>query len=246
MNFRNTGHGLKGLDNGDETSKRRRAGQRRIVRSTQDASTDSGKKNAAPKIPNILPGERLSDFSARVDQALPVAGLAKRGKKVEGIRDHRITKHERRLKRLQEEWRKEDKRLREKAEEQRELAEEVEAEERDLWDDRTGDLPARKGKKGKRKRIPGELVNGKDDNDDPWAVLQEREKPIALHDVVQAPPVFNVLPKEKFKIKSGARADVTNVPNKAGSLKRREDLGETRKDIIARYRQIMSEKRENA
>ena len=243
MNFRNTGHGPNGLDNGDETSKRRKAGQRKIVTSTQDISTDSRNKDAAPKIPNILPGERLSDFSARVDQALPVTGLAKKGKKVDGIRDHRITKHERRLKRLQEEWRKEDKRLREKVEEQRELAEEAEAEERDLWDDRTGDVPATKGKKGKRKRILSELMNEKNDDDDPWAVLQDREKPIALHDVVQAPPVFNVLPKERFKIKGGARVDVANVPNKAGSLKRREDLGQTRNDIIERYRQMMSEKR---
>ena len=67
-----------------------------------------------------------------------------------------------------------------------------------------------------------------------------------MHDVVQAPPVFSVLPKERFKIKSGARVDVANVPNKAGSLKRREDLGGARKGVIARYRQMMSEKRANA
>jgi hypothetical protein len=85
-------------------------------------------------------------------------------------------------------------------------------------------------------------MNRKDDADDPWAILQEREKPIALHDVVQEPPVFNVLPKERFKIKGGAKVNVANVPNKSGSLKRREDLGEMRNDIIARYRQIMSEK----
>ena len=246
MNFRDTGHGSNGLDDGNETSKRRKAGRRKITMSTQDTSTDLGNKDAVTKAPNILPGEKLSDFSVRVDQALPVTGLATKGKRVDGIRDHRITKHERRLRRMQEAWRKEDKRLREKMQEQHELAEEADAEERDLWDDRTEDVLASKGRKGKRKRIPGELVNRKDDADDPWAVLQEREKPIALHDVVQAPPVFSVLPKERFKIKSGAKVDVANVPNKAGSLKRREDLGGARKGVIARYRQMMSEKRANA
>jgi len=241
MKFRDTGRGPKGLDNGDKTSKTRKADLRKIITSTQNINSDSGNKDAAPKIPKILPGERLSDFSARVDQALPVAGLVKKGKKIDGIRDHRITKHERRLRRIQEEWRKEDKQLREKEEEERELAEEAEAEERDLWDDRTGDLPARKGKTGKGKRILNGGTNGKY-NDDPWAVLKEREKPIALHDVVQAPPKFDVLPKERFKIKGGARVHVANVPSKAGSLKRREDLAETRNDIIVRYRRMMSEK----
>lgn len=246
MNFRDTGHGPNGLDNRDDTNKRRKAGQRKSTTSTRDTNPEFRNKDAAPRTPKIRPGEKLSDFSTRVDQALPVSGLAKKGKKVDGIRDHRITKHEQRLRRMQEAWRKEDKRLREQREEQRELVEEAEAEERDLWEDRIEDVPATKGRKGKRKRILGELLNRKDDADDPWAILQEREKPIALHDVVQAPPVFKVLPKKRFKIKGGARVDVANVPNKAGSLKRREDLGGMRNDIIAKYRQIMSEKRGSA
>jgi hypothetical protein len=45
-----------------------------------------------------------------------------------------------------------------------------------------------------------------------------------------------VIPREKFKVKNGARADVADVPNAAGSLARREELGAERKNIIEAYR----------
>ena len=174
-----------------------------------------------------------------MDRALPVAGLATKGKKVEGIPDHRVTKHERRLKRIQENWRKEDARLKAKAEEERELAEEEEAEERELWEDRNREVLARKGKKMKRKLVVGEVA---DDNDDPWAVLKTKDKPRALTDVAPAPPTFKSLPREKFKIRNGAKIDVADVPTKAGSLRRREELAETRKDVIARYRKMVNQR----
>jgi len=78
-------------------------------------------------------------------------------------------------------------------------------------------------------------------DDDPWEALKTtREKPRGLHDVAQAPPEFKILPKEKFKVRNGAVAQVADVPNKAGSLKRREELGEARRSIIERYRQMMN------
>ena len=90
-------------------------------------------------------------------------------------------------------------------------------------------------KKGKKKDYK---------DDDPWAELHaKRDKPKGLHDVAEAPPSFKSLPREKFKIRNGAKADVVDVPNAAGSLKRREELSETRRDVIARYREMMGAKR---
>ena len=81
-----------------------------------------------------------------------------------------------------------------------------------------------------------------EDEDDPWAVLKsKREAPKGLHDVVQAPPSMNVVPKEKFKVRNGAKVSVANVPGASGmkSLKQREELSEARKEVIERYRAMM-------
>ena len=67
---------------------------------------------------------------------------------------------------------------------------------------------------------------------------QRREAPKGLHDVVQAPPKFGRLPKVLFK---GAK--VGDVPKAAGSLRRREELGETRAEIIKSYRSMMAQNR---
>jgi hypothetical protein len=239
MSFRRKGHGTKGLDNGEAQTKKRGAKPSSGPASHQQP--DAGK----PAVPKILPGERISDFAARVDRALPISGLATKGKKINGISDHRVTKHERKLKRLQENWRKEDVRLRAKAEEERELAEEQDAEERELWEERNKEVLTRKGKKVKRKRLAGEVVgdNGDGEDDDPWAVLKDKDKPRGLMDVVQAPPTFKSVPKEKFKVRDGARVEVADVPNAAGSLRRREELGSARKEVIARYRDLMATKK---
>ena len=234
MNFRKTGHGMSGLDNGKSTVTKSKS------KGPSNTDATSNPNDEAPQVPAILPGESISDFSARVDRTLPVTGLTTRGKKIEVIPDHRVTKHERRLKRMQENWRKEDARLKAKAEEERELAEEEVAEERELWEERTREVLARKGKKMKRKLVVGEVP---DDDDDPWAILKKKDKPRALTDVVQAPPTFKSLPREKFKIRDGAKVDVADVPIKAGSLRRREELAETRKDVIARYRQMMNQRK---
>lgn len=235
MQFRSTGKGPKGLDNGDVRNKSKK---RKLDQDTQKKPSE----NTVPPILKIMPGERMSDFAARVDQALPISGLARKGKTVEGVKE-RMTKHEKKLRKLQAEWRKEEARIREKEEEERELVEEEQDELEAMWEDKTSEIPV-KGKKGKRRKLVGEQG---DDDRDPWEVLKaNREQPKGLHDVVQEPPQFTRIPKEKFKVKNGARVQVSEVPNAAGSLRRREELGETRKSIIESYRKLMDEKRNNS
>jgi hypothetical protein len=228
----------RGLDNGDTPkTKKRKLGSDAPAPSKP---TKVVAKDVPAPTPKIMPGERLSDFHQRVNQALPVSGLARKGKKVEGVKE-KLTKHNKKLAKLQKGWREEEARLREKEEEARELAEEEQDEQDLLWEDKTAVLPGKKGKKGKRRKVVGE----EDDSDgDPWEKLEaSREQRKGLHDVVQAPPVFTVKPREKFKVRNGARAEVGDVPNSAGSLRRREELGEERRSVIEQYRALMEGKR---
>jgi hypothetical protein len=120
-----------------------------------------------------------------------------------------------------------------------------------MWEDKTADLPqssstGKKGKKGKnkgkRKLVAGEVD---DREEDPWEALRKkREQRKGLHDVVQEPPTFDRVPREIFKVKNGAKVNVGNVPNAAGSLRRREELGEQRQTIIDTYRKLMAAKRD--
>lgn len=224
---------LDGLDNGDKPrGKKRKTAQSEIIQSRNAESVE---------IPQIRPGERLSDFAARVNQTLPVSGLARKGKSVPGLKE-RQTKTERRLQKMVAGWKKEDERLREKAEEERELAEEEEDERDAMFEDKTVDF-AKKGKKGKRRLLIGEAT---DDDEDPWEVLKAtREQPKGLHDVVREPPQLKNIPRERFKVRNGATVEVSNVPNAAGSLRRREKLGETRRSVIESYRKLMGDKRGN-
>ncbi|KAF2834090.1 hypothetical protein M501DRAFT_1003495 [Patellaria atrata CBS 101060] len=231
MQFRRTGKVPDGLDDGEYYKRKKRKVLQEDVLSVPE-------QEIIPKL-KIMPGERISDFSARVDQALPVAGLSTKGKKVRGVKD-RQTKHERRLQKMVATWKEEDVRIKEREQEARELAEEEEDAEAAMWEDKTQELPGR-GKKGKRKKVVGEQG---DNDDDPWKFLKsKREEPKGLHDVAQAPPQFTKLPKEKFKITGGARVEVSNVPKSAGSLRRREELGEARKSIVDSYRELMAKKR---
>ncbi|KAF2103904.1 hypothetical protein NA57DRAFT_70114 [Rhizodiscina lignyota] len=229
MQFQKRGKAVSGLDNGDAPRGRKR-------KRGEDSNAERIHESLPANVPKILPGERLGDFAARVDQALPFAGLGHKGKHVEGIKE-RETKHNRRLRKMQTAWREEEARIREKEAEARELAEEEEDERDALFGNKTVDLQVG-GKKSRRKP---------DADDDPWEVLKRnREQPKGLHDVAQAPPQFSRVPKEKFKIRNGAKANVADIPNAAGSLRRREELGETRKTIIESYRRIMDGKRANS
>jgi hypothetical protein len=192
--------------------------------------------------PKILPGERLSDYYARVDQALPLSEVSSKGRKVlvdgKQIDAPRESKHNKKLRKKQENWRKEDAEYKRRLEEEKELLEEQEEERRELYGEEV--VRFEKGTSKRRKQV-GEVG---DDDEDPWIVLKEkREAPKGLHDVVQAPPKFDRVPREKFKVSNGAKVVVDNVPNAAGSLRRREELGEARKSIITQYRQMMSGKK---
>jgi hypothetical protein len=221
MQLRETGKGINSLDNGDSNG----AGKKR--KRAQPETARPVEKEASVH-PTIQPGERLADFAARVNQALPVSGLARKAKTVDGVKE-RQTKHEKKLQKLVNGWKEEEARRVEKAAGDRDIADEDIEEEKTIWEDRNAELT--RGKKGKRQ-----------EDDDPWAALKgKREEPKGINDIVQAPPQFTTIPKNKFKVQDGAK--VENVPVASGSLKRREELGETRLGLIERYREMMREKR---
>lgn len=235
MQLGRTGKGVKGLDNGDRPRGKKRKANDDEKQSAQKAQP----AKPAPEAPKILPGERMSDFAARVDQSLPVSGLARKGKNIEGVKERR-TKTEKRIQKMISDWREEEEKIQDREQEERDLAEIEEDEEKAMWEDKTAPIPTQGGgkKKGKRKA---------QDDDDPWAVLKtKRDEPKGLHDVAQAPPTFKAIPKEKFKVKNGAKVHVADVPTAAGSLRKREELGEERKNIIEKYRAMMSAKNNNA
>jgi hypothetical protein len=262
MAFKAKGKGPKGLDDGPRTKKQQKAAAQNGREGGKGKANDTGKEEAqentpnsesqsqpqqpaaAPALPKIMPGEKLSDFAQRVNQALPLTGIGRSGKKIDGISDHRVTRHEKKLKKLQAGWRAEEARLRDKEAEALELAEEEQDELDAMWEDKTADLPAggkKKGGKRGKKRV-GEIDLKEED---PWEALQKsREQRKGLHDVAQAPPTFDRVPREIFKVKNGARVNVGNVPNAAGSLRKREELGEQRQTIIDTYRALMAARKE--
>lgn len=226
-----------GLDDGEE----RRSKKKRRTEAADGKEEQSGKwKGGDPVVETaeklkIMPGERLSEFAARVNQALPVSGLSRKGNKVEGMKE-RQTKTEKRLHKMYAEWREEEAKRKEKLEELQEQQEEEDEEQEAALGGQSIKF-ADSGRKAKRKRMVGEVD---EDEEDPWAVLKsKREAPKGLNDVVQAPPTMKVVPKEKFKVRNGAKVNVANVPGAAGSLKRREELGEARNEVIERYRAMM-------
>jgi antitoxin (DNA-binding transcriptional repressor) of toxin-antitoxin stability system len=234
----------------DGTVKTKKQKKQEAAHAEKDNANNKGEDQAQSKPAlKIQPGESMAEFRARVDQALPLSGIAKSGKKVAGISDHRVTKHERHLKRLQKGWREEEAKIREKEMEEKELAEEEQDELDAMWEDKTSDLPTmhtvngktKKAKKQKRKKLVGEVDNGSEDE---WEALKKkRGERKGLHDIVHAPPTFSKVPREIFKVRDGAGAKVGNVPNSAGSLRKREELAEERKTIIDTYRELMAKKK---
>ncbi|KAL8758151.1 MAG: hypothetical protein Q9199_001688 [Rusavskia elegans] len=254
MNYTSTGHKIpRGLDDGIKPSanKKRKRGSNDEEQAAQNVAHTSGTTKA--DIPKILPGERMADYSARVDQALPVVGLASKGKGVGGLKE-RQTKTERKMQRMQKEWREMDVRRKAKLQEAEEEAEEEE-------DGGGGRVTVNatgsgKGKKkGKKRRNKegggreGSDDDGDEDDEDPWAVVaanrrreqEEKEKGegkgglVGLHDVVLAPPKFTKVPTKKV--------DVADVVRKGG-LKRQVELSEARASVIEGYRRMMRDRRE--
>lgn len=233
----------KGLDNGNtepEKKKKKRKLDTADAPGTATAIPELSEQPPLP-IPKILPGERLSDFAARVDQALPIVGLRstdkQRAAKVPGLKE-RTTKHNKRLERIQNEWRETERRRKEKLEEEMDELED-EREEQDLLWNGVGSKASKKKKKQKRSRVGG---HGGDDDEDPWKVLEKSRaeaKQRNLQDVVQAPPQLKKV-KSKFKeVSGGVGVDVGNVPGSVGSLRKREEMSEARKRFIEGYRKRM-------
>lgn len=253
----------KGLDDGVRLSKKSKKAKGSATESSTPgplgielASKDS--EQPAFETPTIRPGERLAEFSARVDAALPVSGLINKttrgGKDPLGIKVGR-TKTEKRMHRMYDEWRQQEQKIQEQREEARELAEEADDSDDvnggvkwkiDQQYEDTTSAKKKKKKKGKKRRVIGEVDDGKGD-EDPWVAIARarNEGPRRLNDVAQAPPTLTKVPKEKFKVR-GARVEVEDVPKAAGSLRRREELGEVRKSVVESYRAMMKENKEKA
>ncbi|KAM3470418.1 hypothetical protein MY5147_006410 [Beauveria neobassiana] len=189
----------------------------------------------------IKPGEDLRAFAARVDAAMPLAGVStksgiKGSKDLDGIKIKR-TRKERKMHKLYDQWREEERKIQEKREEEKELAAERELEN----DEASGILPtsildddegSKKKKKGKR---------GKDAfDDDPWGDLKKKrgEVKLSLHDVADAPPELHKKQSRLLKVVGTATVNVGSVPKSAGSLRRREQLEEERQDVVEAYRRI--------
>lgn len=240
-----------GLDNGDEPAKGKNKKQGKNAQASSDETTTTKPKPAAgPEVPTIRPGERMSEFAARVDAALPVTGLIT--KSVRGKADPLggkkwQTNKERKMHKMYDEWREEDRKLKDKREEDLELQDEEDLEDEDRVAARKLEMQAsssthkKKQKKGKRSRFLGEVS---DPEDDPWEALRKKrgEKRPGLHDVAQAPPELNFKLPKKLLVR-GAAVEVDGVPKAAGSLRRREELQTVRDDVVAQYRKLMSEKR---
>ncbi|KAI9801616.1 MAG: hypothetical protein M1825_003295 [Sarcosagium campestre] len=196
-----------------------------------------------PAKPSIKPGERMSEFAARVDAALPVSGLIRKGRHSKdpiGGNGGSKTKLERKMQKMQAEWREEDRRLKEK----RQAA--IEEKALDESDDALRDYPSAMTKKKKtRKRKSGRGQTTEDGEEDPWAQLavSRNNGPRRLHDVVQAPPTLSTVPRNRFKVTKGAQVNVDQVPRSAGSLRRREELLAERESVVEGYRKMLAHRR---
>ena len=251
-----------GQDDGIRMSKKRK-------RSQQNASdTTTGRKfpSSAPpttltisKLSNadegaalrIQPNEPLAHFAARVDAALPFSSLAKSASSTDptlrALAKGRKTKTEKKMQRMQREWRKEEARRKERAEEGKGddgegAVDESGAEAMGVDEEEEGGgSVVKKGKKGKRKK------GGDEDDEDPWQDIAAKRKEnardvegggaglVGLHDVVQAPPRFTKRPgfKTHERIRPGD-----------GGLKKQFELSEARRSVVDGYRAMMRQKRE--
>ncbi|KAL0944156.1 urease accessory protein [Colletotrichum truncatum] len=233
-----------GLDDGQFTNKKKSSKK-------TEKKEEPGVGTTKVEMPTIRPGERMSDFAARVNAALPLSGLVTKtvrdGKDPVGLKVQR-TRKERKMHKLYDQWREEDRKIKEKKEEELELAAE-----RELDEEINGgtfgtfgitradmDEPGQVGKKKKKK---GKKGKGANHEDDPWAELKKKrgEAKVGLHDVAQAPPELPKVAREKLLVR-GAAVDVSNVPKSAGSLRKREELQGIREELVAAYRKGREQK----
>ena len=227
-----------GLDDGPGPSKK--------ARKESKLESQPGTATLAPAPAaalTIQPREPLSSFAARVDAALPFSGLSRKSGGAKGPGRERQTKAERKMQKMQTEWREEDRRRKEKLKEERD---------EDADDDAMNDLPKgttkRKSRSGKRKGKGSGHLDEIDEDDDPWAhlVVKRREENeartisgsgaglVGLHDVVLAPPRLSRVTKEEKN---------TSRNKGEGGLKRQQEMLEARITVVDGYRQMMREKR---
>lgn len=191
-----------GLDDGVQKTKKEKAKEKAKAKGQEQenekdkAETPSKAEQEVAAVPTIRPGESMSDFSARVDASIPVAGLINKttrgGKDPLGLKVYR-TRKERKMHKLYDQWRAEEKKIQEMKEEELERVAERELEEDTPWASAGGpmawDSVPKEGKsKGKKKRKRG--GKGQDKEEDPWEELRRKrgEGKVKLRDVAQAPP----------------------------------------------------------
>ncbi|KAM7197346.1 hypothetical protein V8F20_006700 [Naviculisporaceae sp. PSN 640] len=230
-----------GLDDGNDrpTKKAKKAA---TEAANQELETAPAPKEAKKEELTIRPGERMSEFAQRVDAALPISGLvgkSKNGKDPLGFKTKR-TKKERKMHKLYDEWREQEKKIQEAREEAEEEAEEkaLELEAMGVNWDIMGPGKKKKGKKGSK--YLG-MVGGREE--DPWEEIKRKrgETKVGLNEVAEAPPDLKIPRK---KLVSGATVEVDDIPKAAGSLRKREELQSVREDVVASYRKLMNERRE--
>lgn len=230
-----------GLDDAVRSSKKRKkTSSTAITDSLQSVTPVLGSATTTDSSSNVIPrlqhNESLSAFSARVDAALPFNGIQKSASitaRGSGLEKGRKTKTERKMQKMQKDWRDEDQRLRQK------LEEEASSDEDDEESGHVGlgILGSRRAKRRAKDKVMGRTM--KRDDDDPWANITAKRKAadesrgggtgglVGLHDVVQAPPRL----KKMKPMKVGS-----------GGLKRQVELSETRQSVIESYRQMMKDR----
>lgn len=193
----------------DTTSTSTRKTNRKINSNSNSTSTaavaftpDAGTPSSPLK---IRPGERLRDFSLRVDQSLPLTSIPKYTTKIKsdatiaGLNGKaaraNMTKHNRRLVKLQERWREEEKKRRERLEGKMEEGEEKREVEEGLWVG-VGGRGGRGGKGSKKEKEKGR--EGVDD--DPWRELEGKRREEAQ---MKTNALVQGKEKEKEKDKNG-------------------------------------------
>ena len=152
----------------------------------------------------IKPGERLQDFALRVDQTLPLSSVPKHSTRetvnIPQLKSQQnLTKHNKKLLRLQSQWREEEKRRKDKGEEREDELQDQKEEDSLLWSSVHGQQSSKKGKKMKAGGV---------DERDIWKVLEKKDEGpgkmnvLTASQMVQEPPKLGRL-KNIFKEPGG-------------------------------------------
>ena len=196
-------------------------------------SSDHKSSNAKGSQIKIRAGEKLSDFGARVDQALPIADLVRKGNKRSKTHD-RCQDIKTEKKKWPIAYMTGSKKLSGNvpSEDVRYSSSDLDTEVR-MSDGNTFEMMNYAEKKRRSRRARNSNL------EDPWAVLKtKRYKPSGLHDVAQAPPELKSLKWTKRLNGSSGVGSCTKI-----SPRRREDLERVRKSVIQNYRRTMAERR---